>query len=183
MCPPVVIAAAIVAVAAAGAGALQAVQADKAAKADYAGKVQAQEVATEQLRSDRDALQQQLYGERATAERQFSQNQMDATLQGEALRAKALTQSSIGGSVSSATFDQFERQTYLTEGEIKVSNLWNLQQNARNLKAQQDGAYRREATGIFANRAGAPPADNLAMNLAVVGIGAVAKVGSAAVMA
>jgi len=168
MCPPIPIgvAVAISVATTVASGVMSAVQQNSAAKARYAGKVQAQRVATEQARADRDANQQQLIAQRTAAEREFSANQMESTLAAESLRGKALAQNSTTN-VSSAVFDQFDRQTYMQEQQNQTSNIWNLQQNARNLQASSESTWRKEEARIWKNRAGAPPANTMGMDLAI----------------
>jgi len=173
MCPPLVVGV-VVAVASMAAGAMQAIQKNKADKAAYKGKVQAQKVATEQSRADRDAAHQGNIREREAAERKYTENQVESTLEGEMLRGKALVQNSTTN-VSSAVFDQFDRQTYMQMQENNTSNIWNLQANARNLTASSEGDWRKEEARIYKNRAGAPPANTLGMDLGIAALNATAS--------
>jgi len=156
------------------AGAMQAIQKNKADKAAYKGKVQAQKVATEQARADRDAAHQVDIRKRVQAEREFTANQVESTLEGEMLRGQALAQNSTTN-VSSAVFDQFDRQTYMQEQQNNTSNIWNLQQNARNLQAASESTWRKEEARIWKNRAGTPPANTLGMDLGIAALGAVSS--------
>jgi len=171
MCPPIPIAVAVgISVATSVAsGVMQSIQSNNANKARYAGKVQAQRVATEQARADRDAATQTAIRERTAAERKFTQNQMDSTLAAEELRGKALAQNATT-SVSSAVFDQFDRKTYMELQKNNTSNIWNLQENARSLQASAEGSWRKENARIYKNRAGAPPANTMGMDLAITGM-------------
>jgi hypothetical protein len=156
----------------AGMGVMSAMQKDKAQKAQYASKVQAQNEAWRQAQADRDASHQSDIAERAAAEREFSSKQLESTLEAEELRGKALAQGA-NSSVASSVFDQQDRHIFMADANNQTSNIWNLQNNARNLKARGEGAFRKQNSRMWQNRAGLPPTSTLGMDIASSAIGAI----------
>lgn len=156
----------------AGMGIMGAVQKKNAAKADYAAKVQAQNEAWRQAQADRDASHQSDIAERTAAERKFSKDSLESTLKAEELRGKALAQGA-NSSVASAVFDQQDRHIYMADQTNQTSNIWNLQQNARNLKARGESAFRKQNSRMWQGRAGLPPANTMGLDIASSVIGAV----------
>jgi len=150
-------------------GAVQSVMKNKAAKADYNGKVQAQNEAWRQAQADRDASHQSDIREREAAEREFSKKQLESTVQAEELRGKALAQGA-NGSVASAVFDQQDRHIYMADANNQTSNIWNLQNNARNLKARGESTFRKQSARMWQTRAGKAPSSTLGIDLASAAI-------------
>lgn len=144
----------------AGMGIYSSVQKNNAAKADYYGKVQASQAAEQQAREDRDATHQSDVRDRAVAERKAIANQMESTLKAEEMRGKVLAQGA-NGSVSSAVFAQDERGIYMADQGNETSNIWNLQENARNIKARGEASFRKQAARAWQNRPGRAPTNTL----------------------
>jgi hypothetical protein len=154
---------------AAAAAAVQQVAASNAADDEYAAKVQTQQQAEIMARSEREATHQEQIRERLSAERRYSKDSMESTLEAEELRGKALAQGA-NDSVSSAVFDQTERHIYMVDQDNQTSNIWNLQNNAKNIQAGSDASFRKETSRGWQNRAGLPPSgQGLAMAGALLG--------------
>lgn len=155
MCEPTTIALGIAAMSVAmSAG--SAVMQQQAKKADYNSKVQVQQANTEMARSEREATHQTQIRDRAAAERKFSADSMESTLKAEELRGEALAQGA-NFSVASAVFDQTERHIYMADQNNQTSNIWNLQNNARNIEAASQSDYRKQKNRMWQSRAGNAP--------------------------
>lgn len=165
MCEPISIGTAIAISVGVGAlsaapGIMASIQKNKAAEADYRGKLAAQAAAEEQSRADREATHQNLIRKAEESERDFTARTMEATLKAEELRGEALTQGANGG-VATAVFDHTDRMIGVKEGQIVTSALWDQQTTARNIKAASESSYRKQSARNWQSLAGRAPVNTV----------------------
>jgi hypothetical protein len=143
---------------------------------DYYEKVAAsraqQKETMRQSAEDRDAKTQEQIRQSAVDKKEYSNDQLTNALEAEELRGKSEAQNATF-SVASSVFDTTDRFIYMKMQKNRTSNIWNLQEKGRNIKAGAEQMWRKQANRNYSGRAKnyRPPTNTFGMDMAAGAIG------------